>query len=116
MIIKNGVYCFVVGLIALMASMTIAVAQDWRFDPVFRLGYEIDDNAELSIRTDEEIEIAGFQADVSARVDYLTETTTFSLTPRVRVRQYDISEFDQTDYFLTMNYSHRTRAHTFAQA
>ena len=112
--IKNGSYCVVVGLVALMGSTTGAVAQDWRFDPIFKLGYEVDDNAALSIRTDEEVEIAGFQADVTARVDYLTETTIFSLIPRVRVRRYDVSEFDSTDSFLKMIYSHKTLAHTFA--
>ncbi len=112
--IKKGIYYFAAGLIALIASTTGAVAQDWKFDPVFKFGYELDDNAQLSIRTDEEVEISGFQADVSLRVDYLTDTTIFTLVPRVRVRQYDISEFDSTDYFLTMNYSHKTRAHTFA--
>lgn len=112
--IKSGSYYVAVGLVALMGSTTGAVAQDWRFDPIFKLGYEIDDNAALSIRTDEEVEIAGYQADVTARVDYLTDTTIFSLIPRVRVRRYDVSEFDSTDSFLKMNYSHKTPAHTFA--
>ena len=61
MIIKNGVYYIAAGLTALMGSTTIAVAQDWRFDPILKVGYEIDDNAALSIRTDEEVEIAGLR-------------------------------------------------------
>ena len=32
-----------------------ALAQDWRFEPIIRVGGEFDDNATLDIRTDEEV-------------------------------------------------------------
>jgi hypothetical protein len=88
-------------------------AQAWQFDPIVQLGYEIDDNATLSIRTDEEVRISGFQGDVSARVDYTTSTTNFMIVPRVRLRRYDESDFDSTDEFVRMNLSHSTRLNTF---
>jgi hypothetical protein len=95
---------------ALAAS---AGAQEWKFDPIVKVGYEIDDNAALSIRTDEEVEIAGFQGDFSARMDYSSAVTRFSFVPRVRVRKYDESDFDSTDLFLRMNYDYRTRSNSF---
>jgi hypothetical protein len=88
-------------------------AQAWQFDPIIQLGYEVDDNATLSIRTDEEVSISGFQGDLSARVDYTTSTTNFMIVPRVRLRRYDVSDFDSTDEFVRMNFSHSTRLNTF---
>ena len=51
------------GLAASMAALP-AVAQEWSIEPVLSIGGEIDDNASLSIRTDEEAEITGWIADV----------------------------------------------------
>jgi len=110
--IRNGTRLAVAGL--LVAILAPANAQEWVFDPILKAGYEVDDNAALSIRTDEEVEIQGYQADVTARVDYLSSLTNFSLVPRARIRKYDKSDFDSTDLFLRMLVSHRTRTSTFA--
>ena len=102
-----------VGVLVWTAGTGAAQAQAWRFDPIIQAGYEVDDNATLSIRTDEEVRIAGLQGDVSAKIDYLTDTTTFSATPRLRIRQYDESDFDSNDEFLRLNFMHRARSNTF---
>ena len=111
---KNSIGTFVVCVIAIVGSSTPVYGQEWTFDPIVRLGAEVDDNANLSIRTDQEAEISGFTADLTARVDYLSSVTSFYVAPRVRWRRFDESEFDSTDIFVRMNYRYRTQASTFA--
>lgn len=108
-----GAICVMAIIVTWSASTSDVYAQEWRFDPIVRAGYEVDDNAVLSIRTDEEVAIAGYQGDLLANIDYSSAVTTFSLTPRVRIRRYDESEFDSTDYFLRAVYRYRTRASNF---
>jgi len=110
-LIRNGARIVIAGL--LVATVAPAGAQEWVFDPILKAGYEVDDNAALSIRTDEEVEIQGYQVDATARVDYVSTLTNFSLVPRARVRKYDESDFDSTDLFLRMLLSHRTKTSTF---
>ncbi|MCH7636270.1 MAG: hypothetical protein IIA12_01190 [Proteobacteria bacterium] len=96
-----------------MGLTTGAAAQDWSFDPIIKAGWEVDDNAVLSIRTDEEVEVSGYIIDVSANVEYATETTSFSLEPRARSRNYSDPQFDSTDAFVRMNYRHSSQSNTF---
>ena len=110
---NNRLLAITAGLLALVGSMPTAVAQEWIFDPVVRAGWEVDDNAVLSIRTDEEVKISGWLTDVSAEVGYNSETTDFSLTPRARVRRYDDDTFDSTDLFGLMNFRHLTKSSMF---
>jgi hypothetical protein len=111
---KNSIGAFVACVIALAGLTTPVYGQEWTFDPIVRLGAEVDDNANLSIRTDQEVEISGFTADLTARVDYLSSVTSFYVAPRVRWRKFDESEFDSTDLFVRLNYRYRTQASTFA--
>ena len=72
--------------IAIVAATSIfgmqsAQAQDWRFDPIIRAGYELDDNATLSANPDESDEIEGYIIDVAATIGYATQRTTFDITP-----------------------------------
>lgn len=90
-----------------------ADAQEWQFDPIVKAGWEVDDNAVLSIRTDEEVEISGYQGDISAALRYRSELTTFTLDPRVRIRRYDESEFDSTDGFVRINFDRRGQSSRF---
>ena len=46
-------------LIWTIISADSVQAQDWGFDPVIKIGSEVDDNALLRIRTDEELRLAG---------------------------------------------------------
>jgi hypothetical protein len=100
-------------LIPILLLTGQASAQDWRFDPVVGVGYEFDDNAELSIRTDSEIEVNGLIADARGTIGYASDRTDFFLTPRVRWRRYDESQFDATDIFVVFNWQYRTPSHTF---
>ncbi len=97
-----------------VVTPAVALAQDWRFEPVVRVGAEYDDNAILSIRTDEEIESSGLLLDLEANISYSSEITSFSVQPRVQVSKYpDNSEFDSDDYFLRTAYKREGQKHTF---
>lgn len=110
---NNRLLVIAAGLLALLGPVSTAVAQEWIFDPIIRAGWELDDNAVLSIRTDEEVKITGWNADASAEIGYNSETTDFSLTPRVRFRRYDDETFDSTDLFTRLNYRYLTRSSIF---
>lgn len=100
-------------LVLILSLMGEVRAQEWRFDPVVGVGFEFDDNAELSIRTDSEIEVNGLITDARGTFGYASERTDFSITPRVRWRRYDESQFDATDIFAILNWQYRTPSHTF---
>ena len=110
---NNSLLVITTGLLALLGSTSIAVAQDWVFDPVIKAGWEVDDNAVLSIRTDEEVKVSGYRGDVSLNLNYLSDTSRFSLVPRIRVRKYDIEEYDSTDVFFRANFNHRGQSSSF---
>ena len=102
-------YFLTVGILAVTSFIGIqtAQAQDWRFDPVFRVGYEYDDNAPLTVSPDASDEIEGYILDVAATVEYATERTTFDITPRYRTRNYDEERFDSDDAFLKLDFNHQ---------
>jgi len=80
-------------------------AQDWRFEPIVSVGGEFDDNATLDIRTDEEVSLEGFLADLRADIYYDSPKSTLSLKPRVLLRNYsDQPEFDSDDVFVRADY------------
>jgi hypothetical protein len=92
-----------------------AHAQDWQFSPEIAAGYEFDDNAELSIRTDDIVELNGLLAEASVDVDYLSETTEFGFTPLVRRRTYSGDpEFDATEIAARMRYRFETIKSTWS--
>ena len=98
--------------LALMAGES-AHAQ-WTFDPVLRAGAEFDDNATLTVRTDEELSLEGLLLEASAGIAYEAPRTTFSLVPRVRSNNYsDDPEVESTDIFVTSRYSHQTQSSAF---
>jgi hypothetical protein len=97
-----------------LASANTALAQDWRFEPIFRVGGDFDDNAILDSRTDREIDLSGFQADVRANVYYSSPKTSFLLQPRVNVRNYnDDVILDSDDYYLRSEFRRRGELNTF---
>lgn len=61
---------------------------DWQFDPVLRASWDFDDNATLSPRTDDEIDLNGYIAEASVDFLYKSEASFFSLRPIVRTRDY----------------------------
>ena len=89
-------------LVAMLLYSGTAAAQ-WHIDPVLRVGWDYDDNATLSIRTDNEEQISGPIGEASIDFSYASETTTFSLRPTFRTRNYE-EEFnrDSDDQFLRL--------------
>ena len=84
-----------------LLSAGIANAQDWNFDPVVRVAGEYDDNAELSFRTDNEVELNGLLIEGSADIGYTSPQTSFDLTPRILIRNYsDNPELESDDIFV----------------
>ena len=97
--------------ITMLAAMSFFVvdavqAADWRLDPEFRVGYEIDDNAPLDETPDSTDEIQGYLIEGSVIIGSATERTTFDITPKIRSRNYDEERFDSDDGFLNLNYNH----------
>jgi hypothetical protein len=90
-----------------------ALAQDWRFEPVIKVGGEIDDNATLETRTDEEVELRGYLLDLHADINYRSPRSTFFIQPKFLLRKYpDESDFDSDDVFLRSNYRYKGAANT----
>jgi hypothetical protein len=99
--------------ILFVASASTALAQDWRLEPIFRVGGEFDDNATLNPRTDEEIQLTGLLFDASVDVDFSSPTTSFSMQPSARLRRYDDDAvLDSNDYFLRSTLRHQAGLNT----
>ena len=103
-----------------IASPNSAQAQEWRFEPIVRVGGEFDDNATLDIRTDEEVELSGLLLDLKADIRYSSATTSFFVQPRVLSRNYDVksdveldeSEYDSDDFFLRSQFIYTGKSNT----
>lgn len=97
--------CFVPSVICTVifavAPTGTAVAQDWRFEPILRVGGERDDNATLEPQSDQEVELSGLLLDASANIVYASPAASFSLQPRIVSRNYnDDPVFDSEDFYL----------------
>ena len=98
-------------LIWTIISADSVQAQDWGFDPMIKIGGEVDDNALLRIRTDEELKLEGYLVEASVGIDYASPLTSFSVTPRVLLRRYpDNPEFESTDTFVRSLFRHDMRS------
>ena len=103
-------------LLALTVLSTAAAPAmaDWQIDPVFRAAWDFDDNSTLSSRTDQEQEISGYIAEVSADFIYDTDQNYFSLRPILRTRDYgEDSGQDSDDQFLRLNWRYDGARHDF---
>lgn len=90
-----------------LVAVTPTKAQDWRFSPVLAVGGEYDDNAELSTRTDDVVELKGLLLEGSANIAYLSEKSEFQITPLIRDRSYsDEPEFDTTEIDVPVRYAY----------
>ena len=67
------------GAVALLAFGT-ANAQ-WSFEPQLRVGAERDDNAKLSTRTDDVLDVNGLLYSAEVRANYESQLTNFYITP-----------------------------------
>lgn len=113
--VRSGRPYAIVATIFSLALAGAANAQDWHFEPDLRVGGELDDNATLSTRTDEEVELTGYLAEASARISYASPATQFYVTPRFLLRRYsDDPVYDSEDAFLSSEYSHDTLSSTLS--
>jgi len=100
-------------VLVMASSFNMAFAQDWRFEPVVKVGGEIDDNAVLQVRTDQEVKLTGYLLDIGADIFYASPTTSFFVQPRALIRNYpDDAEFDSEDLFLRSNLRHEGQSNT----
>lgn len=81
----------------------------WRLQPVFSGGLELDDNARLVPEEFGEDSIDGYTAAVEGTVTYTSELTSFNFTPEIRARRFNDSDFDSEDVFAEMRYQHTGR-------
>ena len=98
---------------SVIASPQLAQAQNWRIEPVVKVGGEYDDNATLDIRTDTETKLEGYLLDLRADVSYSSATSSFFLQPRAVLRNYpDEPGFDSDDFFLRSRFSREGQSST----
>lgn len=91
---------------------TGVLAQDWSFAPRLAVGGEVDDNAQLTVRTDDVVELEGYLLQAAADITYLSQTTRFGFIPLVVDRNYPNDDiFDSTMYDARLNYLYRTPRH-----
>ena len=94
------------GAVALLAFGT-ANAQ-WSFEPELGVGAERDDNAKLSTRTDDILDVNGLLYRAEIRANYQSQLTDFFITPKFVSRNYDEeSELDSNDIFVESLYRYR---------
>ena len=100
--------------IFLLGTISAVEAAEWRFDPVFRIAADFNDNPLLSIRTDVDDSASGYMAEGSVKIAYRSETSSFYITPRFRNSVYGSETgLDSNDSFLRMNFSRRTAKTNF---
>jgi len=99
---------FLVLFSTLTLLFSTAATADWDISPVVKVGAETDDNPNLDPRTDQEISLSGYLAEVSANLAYSSTRTTFSVAPTYLHRNYpDNPEYDSDDWFLTSRFRHQ---------
>ena len=80
-----------------------AASADWKFDPILRASWDYDDNATLSTRTDDEVELSGYIAEASLDMIYASERSYLSMRPMVRTRNYgkevEVEDWNADDQF-----------------
>ena len=92
------ILCLAIGVL-----QTGVATADWKFDPILRAAWDYDDNATLSGRTDEEIELSGYIAEASVDLVRESERGFFSLRPMYRGRNYGSdSERNADDAFVRL--------------
>ena len=101
---KTMLECLILtSIFCLFATATENALAEWQLDPILRLGWDYDDNATLSIRTDAEEQISGIIGEASADFAYDSETGFFSLRPMFRSRNYGSeTNRDSDDQFLRL--------------
>ena len=87
---------------------------DWEFDPMLRVAWDYDDNATLSVRTDQEEQISGAIGEASVDFRNRSERGFFSLRPTLRSRRYNSDlDRDSDDQFLDIRAAYNGARHDF---
>ncbi len=100
-------------VLALVLAAPAAYAQQTTIEPVLRVGYEVDDNATLSILTIAETEISGILLDAGLRFGYRSPKTKLTATARIMDLNYDEEEFDGTEEFFNFRYDYSGQSSRF---
>jgi len=104
---RTGLYA--ISLFVLLAAASSVKAAEWQFAPILRVAGEFDDNAYLSIRTDNAESETGYILEGSAEIAYGSEKTDFDITPTLRRIDFGSnSDLNSDDQFLEMNFIHNT--------
>ena len=91
-----------------------SAAAEWELDPVIRAAWDYDDNAALSVRTDQEEEISGVIGEISVDFRNNGEKGFVSLRPMFRTRNYGSdSNRDSDDEFLDLRASYNGVRNSF---
>ena len=99
----------ILAIVVAASAFSIAEGAEWRLEPVVRVAGDFDDNPFLSIRTDADENASGYIAEGAVKVTYAADRSNFTITPRLRSRQYDEDlDLDSDDQFLTMNFATQT--------
>ncbi len=93
--------------IVLLPTLFLAAgtaSADWQFDPILRASWDFDDNATLSPRTDEELDLSGYIAEASVDFIYSSERSYFSTRPIARFRNYgsENEDWNADDQFVEL--------------
>lgn len=101
-------------MVAMLTFQAGPASANWQFDPIFRAAYDFDDNATLSGRTDEELELSGFIGEASVDILYDTRNGFFSLRPMLRTRNYgEEANRDSDDQFINLYAYRRGKRNSF---
>ena len=80
---------------------------DLEFEPILRAAWDYDDNAALSVRTDEEEQISGVIGEASVDIRNAFDKGFISLRPMLRSRRYESeADRDSDDQFLDFRSSY----------
>lgn len=90
--------------VALLFLTAAPASAQWRLQPVFSGGLEVDDNARLVPEEFGQDSIQGYTVAVEGTVTYTSQLTNFSFTPEIRTRRFDESDFDSDDVFADMRF------------
>jgi hypothetical protein len=94
------------GVVALLVLVLGAgpASADWKFDPILRASWDYDDNATLSPRTDEEIDLSGYIAEASMDFIHTSDRSYFSTRPIARFRNYgsENEDWNADDQFVEL--------------
>ena len=102
------------GAATLLLASTAATAPPWELVPRLAVGGEVDDNAQLTVRTDDVVKLEGYLLEAAAAISYESATTDFVITPLIFDRNYPDEEvFDSTMYDVQMRYTYRGQRNRF---